>query len=123
MNNKSLLLLGLATFGSWFLFLRRKPLVITTASPLPEAVNVGYYSTTLKATGGNGSYFWIMDLSPVGLSFRYDDVNHPSGDEITISGNPQWGGRTEFSFQVTVSDNEGEHRVTKTFVIPIVYIA
>jgi hypothetical protein len=84
-------------------------LAITTSSPLPNA-NIGhFYSTTLAATGGTGSYTWSRAGGglPRGLSLS-------SGG--TISGTVNAYG--SYSYRARVTDSAGS-TATKTFQLTV----
>jgi trimeric autotransporter adhesin len=86
------------------------PLVITTASPLPQATIGTPYSVTLAATGGNGGpYTWTLASGtlPAGLTLS------PGG---VISGTPSAAGTATFT--VSVGDP-----TTGTFTLTVAPVA
>ncbi len=68
------------------------PALTVTTTVLPDGLTGTYYSQTLGATGGTGTYTWSVTTGvlPVGLTF--------SGN--TISGTPSAKGTFEFTIQV-----------------------
>jgi hypothetical protein len=89
----------------------RQPLVITTASPLPEASLGDPYSTPIVATGGLSPYAYSVTAGtpPAGLS-----LNPQTG---ILSGTPTQAGSSTFTVRVASSDNQ--ESVTREFQIQV----
>jgi hypothetical protein len=87
------------------------PLVITTASPLPNGTPGVAYSQTLTATGGTPTYRWSIDSGalPQGLTLS------TSG---TIAGTPSQSGAFNFGVRVTDSSNP-PRSVVKSFSLTV----
>ncbi|HVN04527.1 MAG TPA: putative Ig domain-containing protein [Bryobacteraceae bacterium] len=83
-------------------------LVITTASPLPQAVIGTGYQQTLAAGGGAGGYTWAAAGLPAGLSLSTAGV---------ISGTPSASAVTS-TFNVTVTDSTNA-TTQKSFTLPV----
>ncbi len=85
-------------------------LSITTSSPLPAGTVGVTYSQTLAATGGSGHYTWSVTggALPAGLS-----LTAATG---AISGQPTAAGASNFTIQVTDSNNA---KATKAFALTI----
>ena len=92
------------------LYIQPLPLVITSASPLPDGITTVNYSYVLNATGGAQPYFWSLagGALPGGLSLS------SSGGAIT--GVPTSVG--VFNFTVAVTDRF-ESTTTKPFTLTV----
>jgi hypothetical protein len=99
-----------ATASKAFALTVNPPLSITTNSPLPTGTVGASYSQTIAATGGSGQYTWTVSVGalPAGLS-----LNSATG---IISGTPSASGPSNFTIQVTDSD---QVRATKAFALTI----
>jgi hypothetical protein len=84
------------------------PLVITTTSPLPVAVQGDVYSLTFTATGGMPGYAWSATGLPKWLKLSSSGL---------LTGTPP-SGVASVSFNVTVTDSLG-NLATGTFVLPV----
>jgi hypothetical protein len=94
--------------GLTFIYPLSMPPTITTASPLPNATLGVFYSQTLAATGGMGSFTWSLARSSLaGLSVTADG---------TLSGVPSTDG-TGF-VDITATDSGGDSH-TKLFYITV----
>lgn len=84
-------------------------LTVTTSSPLATGTEGTAYSTTLAATGGTGSFFWVVTNGalPAGLSL--------GASTGTISGTPTSNGTFTFTVQATSGGQSG----SKTFSLTI----
>lgn len=86
------------------------PLVITTASPLPNGQVAVGYSAQFGATGGVPPYTWQASGVPTGLAFS----SNSSGG--ALSGTPAAEG--QFTVTVSVSDTQS-HTASKDFSLTI----
>lgn len=86
-------------------------LSITTASPLPQAAVGTFYTQTLAATGGNGSYSWSVAAGalPPGLSLSTAGV---------LSGTPAALAPGTHNFTVQVADT-ANYSITKAFSLTV----
>lgn len=84
------------------------PFIITTASPLPTAVNGQFYSVQFNASGGTPPYVWSLASGsfPSGLTL--------SGN--TLSGTPTVNQTANFTMRVTA----GAFTTTKAFTLAVV---
>lgn len=89
----------------------RQPLVISTASPLPQATLGDPYSLPIVATGGLPPYAFSVTAGtpPAGLS-----LNPQTG---ILSGTPTQAGTSTFTVRVASSDNQ--ESVTREFQIQV----
>jgi hypothetical protein len=87
------------------------PLSITTATPLPQASVGSFYTQTLAATGGSGSYSWsvVSGVLPAGLSLSTAGV---------ISGTPSALAPGTHSFTAQVTDT-ANYSITKAFTLTV----
>lgn len=81
---------------------------ITTTSPLPGALLATSYTTTLTAVDGGGTFAWVAQSPPNGLTLSSTGV---------LSGKPANTGT--FNVQVTATDQKLQVQVTKTLSLTV----
>jgi hypothetical protein len=89
------------------------PLVITTASPLPVAIqNSAYTAVTLASTGGTGTVTWaaVDGLPPAGMTLSSAGV---------LSGTPTVSGTFNFAVRATDSAAVTPQTATKNFALTV----
>ena len=85
------------------------PLVIVTASPLPDGKEGSAYHASFQATGGKGSYTWTSTGLPAFLNLS------TSG---SLGGTPTVGSAGLYSFTVSLSDTSG-NKTSGTFSLKV----